>query len=665
MKFTPWIVAMAAMALVGAPAPALALINPKVQPKHLYELHSAVMVCRVAAVDSKALKVAFEVVKVTKGEFAPKQVSMTASSRKLLEGILALEVGQEIVVFAGRHRPASARGDVLYYVGGGKWYKAQMADPDRPGDWQLVGDADEDKVGEEIMFGVFNGSTGALWQMAQDTTSGRLYFPARPFSRFASRKLDTLKTPAEGVALFDVNGDGRLDVVLASPGGNRLYIQDDKGDFNDRTAEWGLSGSVARSVSLADADGDGQPDVLLDGVLYLQRGSQWVRSDLVPEQKAALSAAFVELNGDGYPDVVISVSGGGLRALANSFAAKGAQPKAFEDISATLNLHQKDHGAGGTGYFEAGDWNGDGRTDLLYLSGPGHMLLASDKGFSAILIGDEETDHAYATAAMAPIADPARSAALVLSGDEKRLLESRPTGYADITRFGNEIRDELPGLFAAVAEDLNADGTIDIYAGNRTKGASSFYCVNRGYGSFMMEEKYNAGKIIPPDVYGQPVLGLAAADINGDGANDMVLAGANGTVWLLINQTLADRKDKTELDTLWDERKRIEARIVTVRVEGPTGVVGASLRLVDERGQLVAARQLGGNIGVGCCGPHQVVFTVREPGAHQLEVRYADGAVATLPVDLSADRPRHQTIKVSRQHAGAEAAAVQAQPEKR
>lgn len=642
LKPVLWMIALAVWAAFVAPVSAL--INPKVQPKLLYDLYKNVMVCRVTAVDTKSLKVEFDVIQVTKGDFAPKKVVLTADAQILLPEILALEAGQQVVVFAGGRR-ASAR-DVLYYVGAGKWYKAQMESLEMSAAWRLTGDADADKSSNEIMFGVYNGSVQMLWQMMEDVTARRQYYPARPFTRFAARKLDVLNKPAEGVAIFDVNGDGRLDIVLASPGGVRVYLQNDKGDFGDSTEAWGLASVAAKSVGLADVDGDGKPDLLFDGGLFLQREGRFVRSDLVPKQTDILSAAFVQIGGDGYPDVVISRTAGGLAVYRNTFGPDPSGRTPFAKITTELGLDQPENGASGTGYFEAGDWDGDGRTDLLYLSGPGYLLLAGDAVFAARTLGAADGESGYMTAAMAPLVSPDRNSALVLLAEGKRLLDSRSKGFVDVTRFGNEIQDDVPGLFTVVAEDLNADGTIDLYAANSTKGAPSFFCTNRGYGSFMLEEKYSGGKIIPPEVYNTPVLGAATGDLNGDGANDMVLTGADGIVWLLMNQTLVDRKDQPEASTLWDERKQIQAKILTVRLVGLTGVLGASVRLLDEQGQLIAWRQTGGNIGIGCCGPQQVVLVAREPGKHKLEVRFADGAVATLPVDLSAERPRHQIVSV-------------------
>jgi len=642
----------AALAVALLARPAEALINPKLQPRMLFEMSKNVLLCRVSEVDGNSLTITLSVRQEAKGDFAPRKLALKAAQKELLQAVLSVQAGQDIVAFAGKDRKTDARRDVLYYVGGGKWFRARLSGDDTPDRWDLLADADEGKeaTSADIMYGVFNGSVQNLWAMMQDAAAGRAYFPARPFERFIARKIDKMDRPLRGVALFDVNADGRLDVLVCGDGGVRLYIQKDKDAFEDRTAAFGLDGIAAKSCSLADADGDGTADLLLDGVLYLQKVGKFVRTDLVPGQASVKSAALVEIDGDGRPDVVVSRAGAGLAVYRNTFGDEPAG-RQFADLTAKLGLDRPQNGAGGDGYFEPGDWNGDGRTDLLYLSGAGYLLLAGDKGFQATRLGKEGEECRFGAAAMAPIVHPDRNAAFIALAESKMLLEADKDGPTDVTRFGNEIQDDVSGMLSAVAEDLNADGTIDIYAAGSTRGSTGFYCMNRGYGSFMLCEKYNSGKVIPPEVYNQPAWGLAAGDVNGDGANDLAVTGLDGTLWLLVNQTLADRKDKPDLSAPLDQRKQIQTRLLTVRVEGRTGVVGCRVRLSDEQGRLVGARQLGGNVAVGCCGPHQATLAAREPGAHKLAVLFADGAKLEMPVSLQADQPRHQTIVVSRQKA--------------
>jgi hypothetical protein len=480
--------------------------------------------------------------------------------------------------------------------------------------------------------------------MMKDFSEDRAYFPAVPFTRFSAAPLVKLDKPVRGVAVLDLNRDGRLDIVATSEAGARVFVQNEQGEFQDKTSDWGIKGIASRSVSLADVNGDGAVDLLLDGVLYFQKNGKWERTEHLPAQAKVLSAAFVELNQDGYPDVVISRDGGGLAAFVNRLH----EDNGFEDWTKTLALDRVENGAGRSGFFEATDWNGDGRTDLLYLAGPGYLLTAGELGspMTSVTLNEEDAME-FGAAAAAPIVTPGTMAGLVPNAETKMLMEfDNKVDFRDITRYGNEIQDDVPGLYMALAEDLNADGRVDLYISTKAAGSPSFYVDNRGYGSFMMPDKYAKQPTFPAAMYNQAANGLAAGDLTGDGANDLVVGGNDGTLWIATNETLKERPEKPEVSTRLDERKQIAARLVTVRFEPTMGVVGARLELLDSEERLVAARSIGSNVGTGCSGPHQVVFAVREPGAHKLRIRFSDGTNSEKAVDLSAEQPRHQVLTI-------------------
>lgn len=684
----PTLACLVAALILSLAANAPALINPAVQPGHLFDLYDQVFAATVERVDGKGLTVELKVEDAAKGALPYDRISVTGGEPERLNEVLSLEKGQRVVVFAGRQRPLSRQRDALYYLGGGTWHKARAGEAPSSAAWTLVGNADDglEAGSADIMFGVFNGAVDNLWRMMRDRAAGRAYFPATPFTRFSAHRIGTLPTGVGGVGLCDVDGDGRLDLIATSSAGCRVFVQAGDGTFEDRSKASGIAEVQAHSIGIADVDGDGNVDLLLDGSLYLCRDGAHVRDGMLPELMKVRSAAFVELNHDGFPDVLVSLEGGGLRAFLNPFGSvasgggtravataddggtravasapdgepvvrggDGAPPStetpatAFLDVTATVGLDVLD---GQTGYFETGDWNGDGRTDILYLGGPGALLLRTDEGFDQRPLAEEGEEPTYATAAIAPVVDPSRNAAFILMADGKRLIEERGNDFDDITRYGNEIQDDVPGLRMALVEDLNADGTLDLHAFNGTTGSPDFYLDNRGYGSFMLPEKYRAG-LWPGEVCRALAKGGAAAgDVTGDGANDLLVGGADGSLWLLINETLADRAEKAAPETLRDERKRIEARSVTVIPQGTKGIVGAWVRLRHAERGVVAARQLAGNVGVGCAPPHRVVLTVREPGDYEVEVAFADGRVHREAVSLAADGPRHRTLRVPRQ----------------
>ncbi len=143
-----------------------------------------------------------------------------------------------------------------------------------------------------------------------------------------------LETMGSGVALFDFDNDGRLDIFFANgahlndpmPKGaipqkdapkywNRLYHQKADGTFEDVTEKAGLAGiGYCTGVAVSDYDNDGYEDLFVAGygrsTLYHNNGNGTF-TDVTDNAGVAgsgwaTSAAWVDFDNDGLLDLVVA-----------------------------------------------------------------------------------------------------------------------------------------------------------------------------------------------------------------------------------------------------------------------------------------------------------------------------------------------------------------------
>jgi len=207
---------------------------------------------------------------------------------------------------------------------------------------------------------------------------------ARPgwFIDASTSHLPAIDVQAQGIVLADLDGDGDLDMAIASQDPiNRLLLNDGGGRFTDATDRLGKQvATETREVHALDANGDGRLDLVFFNLtsnnrdwdkdpqtrLLINQGNarfkDETRTRLPTHRFSSWGGTVVDFNEDGHPDLVVSaIDVPGfvplqVRAWQND--GKGN----FSDVTAKVISAAT---VGRSWSMARGDLDGDGKQDLF------------------------------------------------------------------------------------------------------------------------------------------------------------------------------------------------------------------------------------------------------------------------------------------------------------
>jgi hypothetical protein len=414
-----------------------------------------------------------------------------------------------------------------------------------------------------------------------------------------------LRGPGGGrPSLLDADGDGQLDLLLASAAGLRL-LRNDRGRFTDVTAGVGLAGRPAEAGLGADLDNDGKTDLLLLRPLALLRNEGGVFKEPsaatgLPKDAPATVAALADLDHDGDLDLVLGGAGiSGARLLRNN------GDLTFADVTAESKLAA----AGAATALVASDFDNRRDLDLLVARSEGPPLLFKnrrDGSFedvagalglgpdgSAVAAGDVNKD-SYTDLFLAG----AKGARLVVSDGKGGFTSSPAPPGAE-------------GAAAAMLADVDADGLLDLVVAG-AEGLRTFRNTGRGF-----SDLGEAGGV--PGA----AAGLLAADLDQDGDLDLVVLGSDGAVKVARNEG--------------GNRNRAVRVALTGRVSNRTGI-GAKVEL--RAGSL--RQKLETYASTPAAAPDEVFFGLgRRQAADVVRIIWTSGIVQTeteFPARAAADQ---------------------------
>src|SRR5262249_25556922 len=159
--------------------------------------------------------------------------------------------------------------------------------------------------------------------------------------------------------------DGKPDLCLVGAG--RIVLLLNGGESLNEISLPGAAG--CRAAVWADYNGDGKPDLLLatptGPKLFTNLGGGNFRDDtkLLPREPYydLTAAAWIDYDGDGQPDILLGNGFHGLRLYRNKGNPSNA-PQGFEDVSVQMGLGPDGIGGRVKGdTLTVADVNGDGR----------------------------------------------------------------------------------------------------------------------------------------------------------------------------------------------------------------------------------------------------------------------------------------------------------------
>lgn len=373
----------------------------------------------------------------------------------------------------------------------------------------------------QVASGDFNGD-GQTDLVTLDLNDGIAVWSGNGDGSFQMSAAYNVSFPPQSIAVGDITGDGRPDLVVVGDYANGVAVLLGNGDGTfqgpfQRT----VAGLTGDSVVMGDFDQDGTVDLAVAGfqadTVYILLGNgdgtfQDPMTIAVPGGPAALAAG--DFNGDGLLDLAVADraadqvtvlinDGAGVFHTSGMFAA-GQTPLALA----------------------SGDFNGDGRLDLATAN-----QISNDV---SVLLGNGDGSFQF-SAAYSVGTNPASLLTADFNNDGRVDLAAANSFSNNITvllgnpdgTFANAGSPRVGAFPSSLAAgDFTGDGRVDLAAGNLTSQDVTIL-PGSGDGAF--------ARFASPNATGQEPDSTVAGDFNGDGRLDLVTAdrAANAVTGLL------------------------------------------------------------------------------------------------------------------------------------
>ncbi|MGI4870772.1 MAG: FG-GAP-like repeat-containing protein [Janthinobacterium lividum] len=439
-----------------------------------------------------------------------------------------------------------------------------------------------------------------------------------------------------GIAVADVNGDGRLDLVTANYGGDAagVLLGQAGGGFAAVTTYSASASSQPSGIAVADMNGDGRLDLVTAnfgifsaGVLLGQAGGgfapvtkYYTVTYLTYHGGSPSEITVADVNGDGRPDIVTANTGSNTAGVLLAQASGG-----FATVTTYSTGGSIPHG------IAVADVNSDGRPDLVtanqYSNTAGVLLGQAGGGFAAVTTYSTGVYSQPLDIAVADVNGDGRPdlvTANQYSDAAGVLLGQASGGFAAVTAYSTGANSQPSSIAVA---DVNGDGRPDLVTANygtHTVGV----LLGQASGGFAAVTAYSTGANSQPS-------SIAVADVNLDGKPDLVTANNNtNDVSVLLNTTPAYLPTRAALPgasaTLFPNPANTSATLTATGLPAAARTVEATL--LSPIGQVVRRLSMPAALGAAT---GSIPTAGLAPGLYLLRLAAVDAqgaALGELPV---------------------------------
>lgn len=347
-------------------------------------------------------------------------------------------------------------------------------------------------------------------------------------------------------AIGDLNGDGKAEAIVVNYDPfNGLCIYQNVSTAGQITlgtkTNYGTPGN-ATSVAVGDLDGDSKPDIVVADYgmnkvrVYKNNGTggsiTFYSYDIGFSNAGAYGVSIGDIDGDGRPDLAVSFYTSNYISILRNVTPPGG-PVSFDagiffSISPTANPRE----------IAVGDLDGDLKPDIAVVnSGTSTITLMKNTSTPGVISLGAYVSYPTGTTPFAiRLGD--------LDGDGKTDISVANNGTSNISIFKNtssagtismmhtaDYPSSGSGAISLAVGDLNGDGKPDLAVGNmNTSYPLSIFHNTSSSGAISMSAA--TGYTFSPAINGR---GLSVGDLDGDGKQDILMADYGTTLSTIRN----------------------------------------------------------------------------------------------------------------------------------